>query len=150
MRSALIEIDEALLQLLFLWSLGFAAGRRNQAATKKKKKKIQKKKDHLNKTNEKQKQKQKMVKKKRKKKRKTQSIKQSKAKPNFVYSLASFVCLSVCLCICVFVRLLSGSLIKSTRNGCLTVYHEWGPLARLLCCSNVVCRNCSIHEAQKA
>jgi hypothetical protein len=29
-------------------------------------------------------------------------------------------CRSVCLCVCVCVRLLSGSLIKSTRNRCLT------------------------------
>jgi Flp pilus assembly protein TadB len=112
MRSALIEIDEALLQLLFLWSLGFAAGRRNQAATKKKKKKIQKKKDHLNKTNEKQKQKQKMVKKKRKKKRKTQSIKQSKAKQSptlYIPWLLLYVCLSACVSVslCVFCQVLS-------------------------------------------
>jgi Flp pilus assembly protein TadB len=114
MRSALIEIDEALLQSLFLWSLGFAAGRRNQAATKKKKKKIQKKKDHQNKTNQKQKQKQKQkwVKKKRKKKRKTQSIKQSKAKQSptlYIPWLLLYVCLSACVSVslCVFCQVLS-------------------------------------------
>ncbi len=118
MRSALIEIDEALLRLSFLWWLGFAAGRRNQAATKtRKKKKIKKKKKKegppkQNKTKQKQKQKHKMVK---KKKRKTQSIKQSKAEqsraePNFVCSLLLlYVCLSVCVSVslCVFCQVLS-------------------------------------------
>jgi hypothetical protein len=152
MKSALIEIDEALLRLLFLWWLGFAAGIRNQAATKKRgrrrrrlrrRRRTTKTKQIKNKNKNKNK---KMVKKK-KKKRKTQSIKQSKAKQSPTLYVPCFFCMSVCVSVsvCVFCQVLS---FKSTRNGCLTgSLNGARPLARLFC-SNVVCRNCSIHEAQ--